>query len=252
MATFVGTESEFNRYVGPRVRNVVNAMTKAAKKEAGFCALCGRSVPELEAAHVHGRERTTIIHELLERYRAGDTYRVDLDSFERELKAAHEPIGETFLFLCPECHRAYDRDGRARSASKPPTSKPASPSRPTDVVVPSGLELAPGETNKSYVTRVFASLYDGGRISESELARLSSEDSASEDYRQRTFGFSRPLYVRSAERRFDFTNHARYYAEPICGGIYLCSQWVSKPDSPSYNLDKFQTWARRMLGAPRP
>lgn len=251
MAVFEGSEPEFNRYVGPRVRNVVQLMTKSAKRAAdGACAHCGRTGVELEAAHVHGRERTTIIHELLERYRVGEAYRVDLEAFERELKAAHEPIGETFLFLCPECHRAYDRDGGARSALRRPTSEPVSPSRPTGATVPSDLELSPGETNKSYVTRVFARLYDGGHIPESELARLSSEDSVSKDYRQRTFGFSRPLYVRSAERRFDFTNHARYYADPICGGFYLCSQWVSKPDSPSYNLDKFQAWARRMLGGP--
>ena len=69
-----------------------------------------------------------------------------------------------------------------------------------------------------------------------------------EEYRLRTFGFSRPLFVRSDEERFDERGHPRYYADPVCDGIYLCSQWYFTGGSAGYNLDKFQAWSRRMLG----
>lgn len=251
MAVFEGTEPEFNRYIGPRVRNLVQLMTKSAKRAAGgACSHCGRTDVELEAAHVHGRERTTIIHELLEHYRVGETHRVDLESFERELRAAHEPIEKSFLFLCSDCHRAYDREGRAPSEDRLPVRPTAGPVEPSSVLAPEGLELAPGEGNKSYVNRVFRALYGGGCISNAELVRLMSDDVESAEYRHRTFGFSRPLLVSSPEMRFDLTNRSRYYAEPVCDGLYLCKEWVSKPGSPSYNLDKFQAWARRMLSFP--
>ena len=251
MAVFEGTEPEFNRYIGPRVRNVVQLMTKSAKRAAGgACSHCGRTGVELEAAHVHGRERTTIIHELLEPYRVGEMYRVDLESFERKLRVAHEPIEKTFLFLCSDCHRAYDCKGRAPSEDRLPVRPAAGPIGPSSSPVPEDLELVPGEGNKSYVNRVFRALYGGGCISDAELVRLMSDDVESAEYRHRSFGFSRPLLVSSSEKRFDLTNHPRYYAEPACDGLYLCKEWVSKPESPSYNLNKFQAWARRMLSFP--
>lgn len=250
MAVFEGSEPEFNRYVGPRVRNVVQLMTKSAKRAAGgACAHCGRTGVELEAAHVHGRERTAIIHELLERYRAGETYRVDLGSFERRLRAAHEPIEKTFLFLCPDCHRAYDREGRTSSEDGRP-SRPAAGPVKLPAAAPGDLGLAPGESNKAYVSRVFSRLYDSGRIPESELRRLSERSRMAEEYRLRTFGFSRPLFVRSDEERFDENSHPRYYADSVCDGIHLCSQWYFTGTNASYNLDKFQAWARRMLSSP--
>lgn len=248
MATFEGTEAEFTRFIGPRVRNVVNTMTRSAKIRTGYtCAHCGRKGVELEAAHVYGRDRKTVVHEVLEKYRIEGGYRVDLDPFERELKEAHEPIEKSFLFLCSDCHRAYDREGRAPTEDGRPARPTAGVLEPSSNPVPEGLGLAPGETNKSYVNRVFRALYGAGRISDTELFRLMSDDVESAEYRHRTFGFSRPLLVSSPEMRFDLTNHPRYYAEPVCDGLYLCKEWVSKPGSPSYNLDKFQAWARRML-----
>ena len=249
MAVFEGSEHEFNRYIGPRVRNVVQLMTKSAKRAAGSaCAHCGRTDVELEAAHVHGRERTTIIHELLERYRVAEMYRVDLESFEHELRAAHEPIEDTFLFLCSDCHRAYDRAGKAAATDRRTVQPAADFVEPPHSEAPGDLEPAPGESNKSYVNRVFSCLYYGGHIPESELRRLSEHSRLAGEYRLRNFGFSRPLFVRSDEERFDEKGHPRYYADPVCDGLYLCSQWFFTGTNASYNLNKFQAWARRMLG----
>ena len=109
MATFIGTEDEFNTFIGPRMRNKIPPLTRAAKAAANnICQHCGRKVAELDAAHVHGRERKEIIHSVLEKYRAGDSYSVNLQTFEREFVNAHYPIEETFLFLCKDCHNDYD------------------------------------------------------------------------------------------------------------------------------------------------
>lgn len=109
MATFIGTEKEFNDYVGPRVRNKNQTLTKKAKTARNnVCEHCGKTVGELDAAHVHGRERKAIVHELLQPYRDGDVYRVDLAAFEQALIKAHQPVKKVFLFLCRDCHVAYD------------------------------------------------------------------------------------------------------------------------------------------------
>lgn len=109
MATFTGTEKEFNTFVGPRMRNKVQSLTKSAKNAANnTCQLCKKKVDEIEAAHVHGRERKDIIHSILDEYRDGDLYNVDLQAFEQKFVKAHNPVEETFLFLCKDCHTAYD------------------------------------------------------------------------------------------------------------------------------------------------
>lgn len=122
MATFTGTESEFNTFIGPRMRNKIPPLTKAAKIATNnICQHCGRKVNELDAAHVHGRERKEIIHYVLEKYRVGDLYNVDLQMFEQEFVKAHYPIRKTFLFLCKDCHNRYD----ASAEHLPDTNNPS-------------------------------------------------------------------------------------------------------------------------------
>lgn len=180
MAIFIGTEQEFNKFIGPRVHNRINALARAAKHDRGLvCEHCGRKVDELEATHIHGRARKTIVHEILESYDDGDTYRVDLDAFERQLDAAHSPIGNVVLFLCPECHRAYDRNCSAEARSdeaklgtKSGADALAATANPDTARKPSDLSPKPGESNKTYVTRVFEQLYRGGNISDSNSQEL--------------------------------------------------------------------------------
>ena len=126
------------------------------------------------------------------------------------------------------------------------SDRKASPERHCETIEPM-LELAPGETNKAYVARIFSFLYEEGRIPNSELHRLSGKGSLDAEYRLRTFGFSRPLFVRSEEERCDARGYPRYYAKPICNGLYLCKEWYFSGTNTSYNLDKFQAWAHRML-----
>lgn len=253
MAIFIGTEQEFNKFIGPRVRNRINALARVAKHDRGLvCEHCGKKVDELEAAHIHGRDRKTIVHEILESYLDGDAYRVDLDAFERQLDAAHSPIGNVVLFLCPECHRAYDRNWPGDSNSDE-TSLDGDPGADTPAATadldifdkPFNFSPEPGEKNQAYVTRVFEHLYRRGRISDYELDRLCSHNTNDEKYRLRTFGFTRPLLVTTDADRVDKRGYQRYYANMCCGRFFLCNQWFRENNS-GYNLDKFQRWAETM------
>lgn len=110
MAYFEGSLKEFNYYIGPIARNVIQQITKGAKK-GKCCEKCHRSDVELQAAHVHGEERVQIIEHLLNQwYKVSDgMYRVNLEDFIEKFKKFHFPIEKHFLFLCEPCHKEYDR-----------------------------------------------------------------------------------------------------------------------------------------------
>jgi len=108
MASFIGTIDEFIKYINPRAKNVVNAITKNYKKEKGRCEHCGSKAKTLEAAHVTGKERPKIIEEILDYFRNGEVITVDLEVFENLFLEAHEPISEIILVLCRSCHTNYD------------------------------------------------------------------------------------------------------------------------------------------------
>jgi len=107
MPSFVGTNKAFKRYVGPRLRNVVNSITKEYRVCVGVCQHCG-ATEGLESAHIHGRERTTIIDAILEEFTNGEIVTIDLSVFEEKFKRSHDPIQDTIKILCKDCHRAYD------------------------------------------------------------------------------------------------------------------------------------------------
>lgn len=109
MAIFEGSLAEFNTYVGPRARNVVQYITRNMRNCP--CEECGREGARIEAAHVHGEERPAIIARILQENFATETenhYRVDLSEFFRLFNDAHFPIENHIRFLCTACHRAYD------------------------------------------------------------------------------------------------------------------------------------------------
>jgi hypothetical protein len=108
MASFIGTFDEFIKYINPRIKNVVNSISRAYKQTIGQCEHCGINDAVLEAAHVTGRERPVIIGEVLQDYMNGQTITVDLDVFEHRFKRAHEPISDCILVLCRPCHTKYD------------------------------------------------------------------------------------------------------------------------------------------------
>ena len=106
MAKFVGTIEEFNRYIGPRIRNVVNIIAKKERMSRnGICEHCGKK-SELQSAHIRGHERTLIIREVLSSYKAGR--KIDVEEVEREIINRHYPIRDKFKFICEACHQKYD------------------------------------------------------------------------------------------------------------------------------------------------
>jgi hypothetical protein len=107
---FVGSFDDFNTYVGPKCRNIVQVFTKPLKQNAPVCECCRQRLP-LDAAHKHGYERLDIIKRLLDKGTiiAPGIYRVDLAEFERAFANEHQPIVDKIYFLCKKCHSRYDK-----------------------------------------------------------------------------------------------------------------------------------------------
>jgi hypothetical protein len=139
MATFSGSVQEFHDYIGPRLRNAINGITRASRKQRrGECQRCKKIMPELESAHVHGRGRRTLIEQVLSKY-SDEQGNISgpLQEIEREILEAHLPISETFLFLCAACHRKYDSGSNvpvpdASLRMDDNGSKTASPNQPSN------------------------------------------------------------------------------------------------------------------------
>lgn len=107
MPTFTGTSRDFKRYVGPRLRNFVQMITKKHKATVGACEHCGGG-ENLESAHVKGRDRNQIIDLLLSAISTERVVTVELHQFERNFKFEHDPVEKAILILCRQCHRTYD------------------------------------------------------------------------------------------------------------------------------------------------
>lgn len=118
MASFIGTKREFRRYIGPRLRNLVQQITKNHRVTQANCQQCGSS-EYLEAAHVTGRDRNQIIDLVLEHFTHNEIVTIDLGEFEKSFKAEHEPLENTILILCRTCHFQYDSQHKQREARKP-------------------------------------------------------------------------------------------------------------------------------------
>ena len=119
MAQFVGTVQEFHHFIGPKLRNAVNGITRIHRSQQnGICATC-ESKAELHSAHIHGRERREIIEWELKHFM--DEHGIvscNIQDVEFKILEAHLPIERTFKFLCQTCHVRYD------SATRQPKSGP--------------------------------------------------------------------------------------------------------------------------------
>lgn len=124
MASFEGTTQEIHRYIGPRIRNAVNSLTRKARLERnGVCEFCGKKAT-LDSAHVHGKGRREIIEDVLRNYADGKTVRIpDLNRLEQKILDAHSPISKTFRFICKSCHTEYDSNVYKKGDLKMPAQK---------------------------------------------------------------------------------------------------------------------------------
>jgi hypothetical protein len=123
MASFVGTYEEFRRYIGPRLRNLVNQITKNHKADASKCKHCDETT-NLESAHVKGRGQNELIDIIVAEFSHNNFVTIDLDAFEKKFIRQHEPFEKNFLILCRPCHRKYDSKTTPRTSITPKTDKP--------------------------------------------------------------------------------------------------------------------------------
>ena len=109
MAHFVGTVQEFHHFIGPKIRNAVNGLTRNHRSQRnGICETC-ETKAELHSAHVDGRKRREIIELELQQFM--DEHAIvscSLQEIESKILEAHLPVEHTFRFLCQTCHVRYD------------------------------------------------------------------------------------------------------------------------------------------------
>jgi hypothetical protein len=128
MAKFNGTVQEFHHFIGPRLRNAINNYTKRHRNERhGICEFCLQEA-ELQSAHVHGRDRRSLIESVLSGHTDKDSgVSCDIGQIESEILAAHEPIGDTFKFICRPCHVTYDAPAQDDPANNRTEREPPVP-----------------------------------------------------------------------------------------------------------------------------
>ena len=108
MAKFFGSVQEFHHFIGPKLSNKINNSTRKHRKQrGGICESCGKQA-ELQSTHVRGRERRTIIEEVLMLHTdcRGNISGL-LEEIESQILLAYLPIKDTFKFLCQPCHASY-------------------------------------------------------------------------------------------------------------------------------------------------
>lgn len=113
MAKYTGNLTDFLRYVGPLTRNIVSNLSRKYKKHTTcYHKDCGKW-KLLEAAHIKGFERPTIIANILEEYKQGDDYyEIDLNEFKEKFILAHTPIENVILPMCKKHHLEYDNENK--------------------------------------------------------------------------------------------------------------------------------------------
>lgn len=111
MAIFNGTVKDFEKFIGPRLRNFVQtSIAKKYKKQIGKCETPDCINTNLEAAHKHGNERKVLIYKSLQGNIDGDIIsNLDLNLFEEKFKKLHYPTKDSFFIMCKDCHRKYDK-----------------------------------------------------------------------------------------------------------------------------------------------
>lgn len=162
MARFIGTTKQFKLYIGPHLRNVVQLITRKQKAAIGACEHCGAD-GELEAAHVHGRDRTEIINLLLGASEPGASVDVDLDEFVQAFKREHHPVEKAILVLCSACHHKYDAAPRPTAIVSSAVSAPIEPARrlyASHDVLPISLDPARPDDFKARLLEVRAAVVE--------------------------------------------------------------------------------------------
>ena len=214
---FKGDLKSFNKFIGPRLRNLVQSLTKKHKKEIGKCEHCGVANQEFDAAHKHDFNRKKIIEKILSDYRIDDIkYEVDLIEFEEKYKSEHTPISRVILVLCKSCHTSYDgnRNDSIRPLDKLIKTHEKTYNRLQRRTI-NGMKIG------AFVQDSFRKAYKQNLITEDEIKRLQDPE-----YSKRIFnaGFE-VLRFKSISIK-DKHSRIRYYSEELfCDSYHLSKEW---------------------------
>ncbi|MDA8816804.1 hypothetical protein N9N25_01420 [Schleiferiaceae bacterium] len=215
---FTGTKKGFVRYIGAFSRNLVQNITRDHKHNIGRCQHCGVIDRELDSAHIHGKERSAIIEDILSKHIKGEDVVIDLRTFEYEFRSAHDPIEAVILVLCKGCHIAYDR---TESAEVIKTVKEAGKDK-----IPIG----------RYVREVMFEIWNSGLLTNDELEKLQLSD-----YSKEMFGINFKFLIKDSRSRFDRNGVARYYKDQIIPGYWMTSQWYER------HREQFKIWVKSII-----
>lgn len=108
MANFEGTIPEFIKFIGGYSRNKVQYITRKHKLKIKKCQECNSRTKKLDSAHIKENGRKKIISDILKNFYVNENVYIDLQEFENLFVGAHEPIENTIIILCKDCHLKYD------------------------------------------------------------------------------------------------------------------------------------------------
>lgn len=169
MSYFTGTNPEFKRYIGPRLRNLVQKITQKHKATIAACEHCGVA-DDLEAAHIRGRDRNQIIDLLMAANSSAHVVIVDLEKFETDFRREHDPLEKAILILCRRCHSKYDSGHQPAlsNGTMATSAKPLAALESTPGILPIVLDPSPSaEFKRRLLTSRKAKIvihYGDGRI----------------------------------------------------------------------------------------
>ena len=208
---YKGSEKDFNKYFSGYCRNLVQKLTKSYKLKIGKCEHCNTSEGQLDAAHLHGKERKEIIKKILSNYTKDSITKINLNDFEEKFIEAHTPIEETIKILCKGCHTKYDNN----------EDSTVSKDKRQISTLPIG----------KYVRARIVELQIGGHLKQEEILRLQNLD-----YSREVFGSSFEILRKSSLQKKDHLGILRYYKDQYVDGYWLTSQWYER------QREKFDKW----------
>ena len=234
---FEGNISEFNHYIGPRLKNIIPPLTRVYKIKIGKCEHCDKKDIELDAAHRHGYERKNIIKDILSSYKINDkSYKIDLDSFEKIYKESHSNLSKIFLILCKTCHHKYDNLQTKEKLDSAPSLNPTTKhSNVTTEVLEKEDKTEQKEKIKigKYAQNLLKDLFLNDKLSNKEIDLLQDKYYCKKTFKSSGFEVLRKSSLKHVDK-------GRYYSKEISPGYLLSSQWYEK------QYDHLILWENKM------
>ena len=252
MAKFEGSFDEFKKYFGGYCRNKVNQITNPYKLQQNKKCLYCNKITELDAAHIKGFERITIMEKILnDNFKImQNTYFVDLQKFEELFIKAHQPINEHFYFLCHSCHLKYDKgeislDNSFLSKQSMTVSNLTNTQKSTSLISSqindNDWYKKTTESIQKYIIRLLKKLETKNMLTSQLIHNLQNRE-----YCKENFAINYPL-LEPIYNNISPAGHARYYTTFTIANNYVCKEWW-KQNFHIYEL-KLYKWVNMLLNS---